>query len=159
VRGKGGEGAATVLGLVDEHNRDAFDQTCRVTAIDLAAGLGLAGMLGINVLPNAVDRPETCIRATLEAAAERAFPTERLMFEVTESERELDHAHLMRIVVAYKRQGFTTAIDDFGAGHSGLSLPADFQPDVVWPDMALTRGVDSDRRLNRPRRDRDRDPH
>lgn len=145
VRGKGGEGAATVLGLVDEHNRYAFDQTCRVTAIDLAARLGLTGMLSINFLPNAVYRPETCIRATLEAAAERAFPTERLMFEVTESERVRDHAHLKRIFAEYRRHGFTTAIDDFGAGHSGLNLLADFQPDVVKLDMALTRGVDGDR--------------
>jgi EAL domain-containing protein (putative c-di-GMP-specific phosphodiesterase class I) len=145
VRGKGGEGAAAVLDLVDESNRYAFDQTCRVTAIDLAARLGLEGMLSINFLPNAVYRPETCIRATLEAAVEMNFPTERLMFEVTESERVRDHAHLKHIFVEYKRRGFTTAIDDFGAGHSGLNLLADFQPDIVKLDMALTRGIDGDR--------------
>jgi EAL domain-containing protein (putative c-di-GMP-specific phosphodiesterase class I) len=27
-----------------------------------------------------------------------------------------------------------TAIDDFGAGHVGLNLLADFQPDVTEPD-------------------------
>ena len=145
VRGKGGEGAGAVLDLVDENNRYAFDQTCRVTAIDLAARLGLEGMLSINFLPNAVYRPETCIRATLEAAVEMNFPTERLMFEVTESERVRDHAHLKHIFVEYKRRGFTTAIDDFGAGHSGLNLLADFQPDIVKLDMALTRGIDADR--------------
>jgi len=102
-------------------------------------------MLSINFLPNAVYRPESCIRATLEAAAERQFPTQRLMFEVTESERVLDHAHLQRIFLEYRRQGFTTAIDDFGAGHSGLNLLADFQPDIVKLDMALTRGADTDR--------------
>lgn len=145
VRGAGGAGAAEVLGRVNDDNRYAFDQTCRVTAIDLAARLGLQGMLSINFLPNAVYRPESCIRATLEAAAERQFPTQRLMFEVTESERVLDHAHLQRIFLEYRRQGFTTAIDDFGAGHSGLNLLADFQPDIVKLDMALTRGADTDR--------------
>ena len=145
VRGQGGEGAGAVLSLVDDQNRYAFDQTCRVTAIDLADRLGLQGMLSINFLPNAVYRPETCIRATLEAAAEKNFPANRLMFEVTESERVLDHAHLKRIFAEYRRQGFTTAIDDFGAGHSGLNLLADFQPDIVKLDMALTRGVDADR--------------
>lgn len=145
VRGQGGEGAAAVLGRVDDSNRYSFDQTCRVTAIDLASRQGLQGMLSINFLPNAVYRPETCIRATLEAAAEMAFPPDRLMFEVTESEQVLDHAHLKNIFIEYRRQGFTTAIDDFGAGHSGLNLLADFQPDVVKLDMALTRGVDADR--------------
>ncbi len=145
VRGQSGEGAAVILGKVDDSNRYSFDQTCRVTAIDLASRQGLQGMLSINFLPNAVYRPETCIRATLEAAAEMNFPPERLMFEVTESEQVLDHAHLKNIFIEYRRQGFTTAIDDFGAGHSGLNLLADFQPDIVKLDMALTRGVDADR--------------
>ena len=145
VRGSGGQGAAEILAKVDDSNRYSFDQTCRVTAIDLASRMQLQGMLSINFLPGAIYRPETCIRATLEAAAEVNFPTERLMFEVTESERVLDHAHLKSIFIEYKRQGFTTAIDDFGAGHSGLNLLADFQPDVVKLDMALTRDVDTDR--------------
>jgi EAL domain-containing protein (putative c-di-GMP-specific phosphodiesterase class I) len=145
VRGKGGQGAGEVLAKLDDSNRYAFDQTCRVTAIDLATRLGIEGMLSINFLPNAVYRPETCIRATLEAAAQMDFPPQRLMFEVTESEQVRDHAHLRNIFVEYRRQGFTTAIDDFGAGHSGLNLLADFQPDIVKLDMALTRGVDSDR--------------
>jgi EAL domain-containing protein (putative c-di-GMP-specific phosphodiesterase class I) len=145
VRGKGGQGAGELLAKLDDSNRYAFDQTCRVTAIDLATRLGIEGMLSINFLPNAVYRPETCIRATLEAAAQMDFPPQRLMFEVTESEQVRDHAHLRNIFVEYRRQGFTTAIDDFGAGHSGLNLLADFQPDIVKLDMALTRGVDSDR--------------
>jgi EAL domain-containing protein (putative c-di-GMP-specific phosphodiesterase class I) len=90
-------------------------------------------------------REPVTIRATLEAAREMAFPPQRLMFEVTESEQVRDHARLKHIFVEYRRQGFTTAIDDFGAGHSGLNLLADFQPDIVKLDMALTRGVDTDR--------------
>jgi predicted signal transduction protein with EAL and GGDEF domain len=37
-----------------------------------------------------------------------------------------------------------TAIDDFGAEHVGLNMLADFQPDVIIIDMALTRAVNSD---------------
>lgn len=36
------------------------------------------------------------------------------------------------------------AIDDFGAGYAGLNLLADFQPDIVKLDMALTRDIDRD---------------
>lgn len=145
VRGINQESAGVVLGKVNEANLYSFDQTCRIKAIDLASRLGLAGMLSINFLPNAVYRPETCIRATLEAANEVGFPTDKLMFEVTEGEEVLDREHLKGIFTEYKRQGFTTAIDDFGAGHSGLNLLADFQPDVLKLDMALTRGIDADR--------------
>jgi EAL domain-containing protein (putative c-di-GMP-specific phosphodiesterase class I) len=145
VRGLQGESAATILGQVDDTNRYRFDQACRVKAIDLAARLGLQGMLSINFLPNAVYRAETCIRATLEAAREHDFPTDRIMFEVTEGERVTDHAHLKNILTTYKELGFMTAIDDFGAGYSGLNLLAEFQPDLIKIDMALTRSIDQDR--------------
>ncbi|MFJ3522483.1 EAL domain-containing protein [Pseudomonas sp. NPDC090203] len=148
VRGLNGESAASILGLVNDQNRYRFDQACRVRAIELAAELGLPAIpdckLSINFLPNAVYRAETCIRATLEAARTFDFPVERLMFEVTEGERVDDPDHLKSIFQEYERQGFTTAIDDFGSGYSGLNFLAMFQPNVLKIDMALTRGIDRD---------------
>jgi len=38
------------------------------------------------------------------------------------------------------------AIDDFGAGHSGLDMFARFVPDEIKLDMELVRGIDQDRR-------------
>ncbi|MFX4505165.1 EAL domain-containing protein, partial [Acinetobacter baumannii] len=49
------------------------------------------------------------------------------------------------ILRAYRAMGFRTAIDDFGAGYSGLSLLSRFQPDVVKLDMALIRCIDTER--------------
>jgi EAL domain-containing protein (putative c-di-GMP-specific phosphodiesterase class I) len=66
------------------------------------------------------------------------------MFEVTEGERVDDPDHLKAIFAEYERQGFTTAIDDFGSGYSGLNLLAMFQPQVLKIDMALTRTIDQD---------------
>ena len=45
----------------------------------------------------------------------------------------------------YKRSGFKTAIDDFGAGYAGLKLLSDFQPDIIKIDMDLVRHVDTSR--------------
>lgn len=148
VRGVNGESAATILALVNNDNRYRFDQSCRVKAIERATELGLLNIpeckLSINFLPNAVYRAETCIRATLEAAKLFEFPPEKLMFEVTEGERVDDPIHLKAIFEEYERQGFTTSIDDFGSGYSGLNLLAMFQPHVLKIDMALTRNVDQD---------------
>ncbi|MDT8909146.1 MULTISPECIES: EAL domain-containing protein [Pseudomonas] len=148
VRGINGESASHILGLVNDGNRYRFDQACRVKAIEEAARLGILDipdcLLSINFLPNAVYRAETCIRATLEAARQASFPPERLMFEVTEGERVDDPEHLRSIFTEYERQGFTTAIDDFGSGYSGLNLLAMFQPNVMKIDMALTRTIDQD---------------
>ncbi|MDQ1078644.1 EAL domain-containing protein [Pseudoroseomonas cervicalis] len=147
VRGPGGEGAGSVLSQIHDGNRYAFDQTCRVRAIELAAGLGLLegpALLSINFLPNAVYEPRACIRTSLEAARRVGLPHERLVFEFTEHEAMLEPAHLLRILAEYREIGFRTAIDDFGAGHSGLTLLAEFRPDVVKLDMALLRGADGD---------------
>ncbi|MDW8466617.1 MAG: EAL domain-containing protein [Chloroherpetonaceae bacterium] len=99
----------------------------------------------MNFLPNAVYHPETCIRTTLEAAKLYSFPIERIIFEVTEGEKIEDRAHLAAIIKEYKRQGFKTAIDDFGAGYSGLNLLAEFQPDFIKLNVALVRNIHQDR--------------
>jgi EAL domain-containing protein (putative c-di-GMP-specific phosphodiesterase class I) len=145
VRPRGGGTAADVLELINDRNRYAFDQACRVKAIELAAQLGLESLLSINFLPNAVYQPAACLRKTFEAAERMNFPVHHLMFEVTEAEPSRDVGHLRSIFTEYKRHGMITAIDDFGAGHSGLNMLADFRPDVIKLDMALTRNVHFDR--------------
>ena len=145
VRGPQGEGAMSVLSQVTESNRYRFDQACRVKAIKTAAQLGLKQKLSINFLPNAVYKPEVCIRTTLEAARAHALPTQSIIFEVTEGERVEDGPWLATILREYKRFGFLTAIDDFGAGYAGLTLLADFTPDIIKLDMALVRGIDTSR--------------
>jgi EAL domain-containing protein (putative c-di-GMP-specific phosphodiesterase class I) len=145
VRSPAGASAAEVLARVDESNIYRFDQTCRVRAIERAARLGMSERLSISFLPGAVYRPETCIGATLEAAARFGFPVSRIVFEVAEGEKIEDRDHLVGIIREYRSRGMTTAIDDFGAGYAGLNLLAEFQPDILKLDMALTRSVDSDR--------------
>jgi EAL domain-containing protein (putative c-di-GMP-specific phosphodiesterase class I) len=146
VRGPAGEGAGSILSAVDTTNRYAFDQQCRVKAIELASALYPAGGdmgLSINFMPNAVYEPRACIRLTLAAATRTKFPIHNIIFEFTESE-QLDTAHLFTILRTYREMGFRTAIDDFGAGYAGLGLLAEFQPDIAKLDMALIRGIDQD---------------
>ena len=143
VRGPNGEDAGTVLARVTDANRYRFDQACRVKAIKGAAQIGISERLSINFLPNAIYKPEVCIRTTLEAARANGFPIERIIFEATEGEAIADGKRLAHILREYRRTGFLTAIDDFGAGYAGLNLLADFQPDIVKLDMHLLRGIDS----------------
>jgi EAL domain-containing protein (putative c-di-GMP-specific phosphodiesterase class I) len=144
VRPVGGGSAYEVLSLINEENRYAFDQACRVKAITMAASLDMSALLSINFLPNAVYQPAACLQKTFEAAERAKFPLHHLMFEVTENEPSRDVGHLQDIFNEYKRHGMITAIDDFGAGHSGLNMLADFQPDVLKIDMALTRAINTD---------------
>jgi EAL domain-containing protein (putative c-di-GMP-specific phosphodiesterase class I) len=144
VRPISGGCAADVLSQINEQNRYSFDQSCRVTAIGLAARLEMDAILSINFLPNAVYQPLACLQKTFEAAERAQFPVHHLMFEVTENEPLRDTGHLQSIFKEYKRHGMITAIDDFGAGHAGLNMLADFQPDVLKIDMDLTRSIHTD---------------
>jgi EAL domain-containing protein (putative c-di-GMP-specific phosphodiesterase class I) len=142
VRGVAGEPAFSVLQQVDDDNRYAFDQACRVKAIALAASLGLSTRLNINFFPNAIYRPELCIRTTLETARQYGLPLENLTFEFLETERAQDYSHLRSIVENYRKFGFKTALDDFGTGYSGLLMLAEFQPDTIKIDRQLLQDVD-----------------
>ena len=144
VRGADGASAGAVLAQVDDLNRYAFDQACRVKAIELAARLGMTARLNINFLPNAVYDPRACIQLTLEAASRTGFPTDRITFEIIEAEQIADDDHLKRIIREYRRQGFRVALDDFGTGFSGLSRLARLQPDTVKLDRDLIAGCDQD---------------
>jgi EAL domain-containing protein (putative c-di-GMP-specific phosphodiesterase class I) len=145
VRGVDGASAHSILSRVDESNRYAFDQRCRVRAVELAASLGMKSMLSINFMPNAVYEPTRCLRTTLEAAQRTGFPIERIILETTEDERVSDPTYLKHIFATYRDHGLRTAIDDFGAGYAGLNLLADFQPDILKIDMALIRDIAGDR--------------
>ena len=145
VRGINNESAGHVFSQVNDTNRYRFDQACRTTAIKLAAELGMQSLLSINFMPNAVYRPELCIRTTLAAADRYGFPIEQIIFEITESEKVDDLAHLREIVDYYRQRGFKTAIDDFGAGYAGLNLLAEIQTDIMKLDMALLRDIDKRR--------------
>lgn len=142
VRGAQGEGAATVLAKVTEQNKYYFDQACRVKAIETATRLGLNKLLSINFMPNAVYNPETCIRATIEAADLYGFDIRNIMFEVTEGEQILSHSHLLNIFQSYAARGFITAIDDFGAGFAHEDWLHSLKPRVLKLDMALIRHID-----------------
>lgn len=146
VRGVSGEGAHEVLSQVSPEQLYRFDQDCRVKAIELASRLFPAGndlKLSINFMPNAVYDPAACLRATLLAAGRCSFPTSSIMFEFTENEKVSDIGHLTGIIMEYRKHGFTSAIDDFGAGHAGMGLLVDFQPDLIKIDMKLIRGIDT----------------
>lgn len=146
IRGPEGQGALEMLCKVTDENRYAFDQQCRVRAIELAAEAGILrtdARLSINFLPNAVYSPVACIQLTLKTARALDFPADRLIFEFTENEQMMDPAHVANIIATYRQMGFGTALDDFGAGHAGLNLLARFQPDTVKLDMELIRGIDT----------------
>ncbi|WP_299256091.1 EAL domain-containing protein [uncultured Kushneria sp.] len=149
VRGVNGESAWSVLSQVTPKDLYAFDQACRVRAIEMASQLGMTSKLSINFLPNAVYEPRACIRATLKVAERVGWSLNNLIFEITENEHVTDREHLCHIVEEYHEMGFTVALDDFGTGHANLDLLTVLTPHHLKLDRVLISGIGQDvRRQN-----------
>jgi blue light- and temperature-responsive anti-repressor len=141
VRGPAGESAFQVLSAVPPELKYTFDETSRVRAIEIAARIGLKKRLNLNMLPRSLYSSPTALSSVVEAAQRCGLPVENMILEVTESEAIDNHGELVRQLNDYRGQGLQMAIDDFGAGYSGLNLLADFQPDQVKIDLNLVRGI------------------
>jgi EAL domain-containing protein (putative c-di-GMP-specific phosphodiesterase class I) len=141
IRGQANEPAFRVLESVPEHAKYQFDAASREAAIALAAQLGLKCHLNLNFLPQGLYASATSITSMLEAAARHSLPIDRVILEVTEGEVVADYANLGQQLNEFRRMGLKVAIDDFGAGYSGLNMLADFQPDQIKIDMNLVRGI------------------
>ena len=72
-----------------------------------------------------------------------AAPPGRLVVEITEHEAVKDYVALRAALAPLKDHG-RIAIDDVGAGYSGLRHILDLGPDILKLDMSLTRDVHRD---------------
>lgn len=143
VRGPHGEPAATVLQSVDAAALHGFDSDARIAAVELAADLGLSSLLSLNFLPLALESVPDAIDMLLDASERSRLSARSLILEVTEGELIHDTRRFAARLNEYRSRGLRLAIDDFGAGYSGLNLLADFQPDLIKLDMNLVRAIDS----------------
>ena len=143
IRGQDGQPAHRIFKQVPESALYAFDDAARIQALDLAARLRLECCLNLNCLPRSLYHSSTALASTAEAALRHGFALEQIILEVTEGEMIDDHARFIAAVNEFRAQGLKLAIDDFGAGYSGLNLLVEFQPDVLKLDMALVRGIES----------------
>lgn len=146
VRGTEQESASAVLNQVTEESRSAFDQSCRIKAMILAQKLGVAeqgALLSVNFMPGVHYSAADCFQRTVQAAEWTGFPLASLMFEISEMESLNDTERLRAIAAEYRSHGLTIALDDFGAGSSGLNLLADIEVQILKLDGRLIRGINS----------------
>lgn len=87
--------------------------------------------------------PELLVSGQLPALIGSA-PGRRLLVEVTEHARVDDYALLGRALDLLRARGCEIAVDDAGAGYSGLQHIVQIKPDVIKLDIGLIRGVDAD---------------
>ena len=121
-----------------------FDRAARLSALRAAERRGLPWLVFVNLNPNAVHDPATCLASTFLAVERSEIEPERVVFEIPEAEEVADAAHLAELVSLCRQRGFRVALDDLGAGYASVRLLTRLKPDFVKLDRELVEGIDTD---------------
>lgn len=141
VRGINNDPAYQVFQKVRKDDKYFFDELLRINAIKLATELGISCNLNLNLLPKSLEMSETAISSTLAMAEEVGLALNQITIEITESEIIENYKWFVEAINKYRHFGINIAIDDFGAGYSGLNFLSELQPDSLKLDMSLIRDI------------------
>jgi EAL domain-containing protein (putative c-di-GMP-specific phosphodiesterase class I)/GGDEF domain-containing protein len=122
----------------------ALEQVCRAQAIAQIGKLAPNQNLFLNIHPRTIADPQFTPGTTRELLDAAHIAAEQVVFEITERHAIQDVELLQKTLEHYRSQGFRVAVDDAGAGHSGLATIAALRPDFIKIDMGLVRDVDKD---------------
>lgn len=131
--------AADELGMTWE-----LELICRQKAIERAGKLDDGRFLFINIDPNII-RDEKFKRGfTKEFLKTHDISPDSIIFEITERTAIGDYETFSQVLSNYTEQGYKIAIDDMGAGYSGLRTITNTKPHYIKIDMELIRDIDRD---------------
>ena len=137
-----------LFSIAGEYNRLwDLELLCRTTALEAAYKFmkpPYSKMLFINVNPNTMHDENFRTGFTKEFLMQFQMKPQNVIFEITERNVILDMNGFLLTIDHYRGQDYKIAIDDAGAGYSGLNLISDINPDYIKLDMKLIRGIDSD---------------
>lgn len=122
-----------------------LDLLCRQAVIRRFSHLGLPGRLFINVDPSSLMHEHFREGQTLELVEQAGLTPSQLIIELTETRPVEDVQLMQQAMLHYRQMGFRVALDDLGAGYSGLKLWSEIRPDIVKIDRHFIQGVDLDR--------------
>jgi EAL domain-containing protein (putative c-di-GMP-specific phosphodiesterase class I) len=94
-----------------------------------------------NVGPDVLSDPRFRDGFALELLARHGLSPAQIVLEITETSVISDSEHLRQLSREFRQHGFGLALDDFGAGHSGLVTLVHSTPDFIKLDQALVRGI------------------
>lgn len=121
-----------------------LDFLCIQNAFRRFVASRVAGKLFVNVSPDTIyEEPQFATRF-LEYATNAGMPPDRCVIELTEESLLDDYARLRSTLQRLREAGCAIAIDDLGAGSSGLRTWSELKPDYVKIDRYFVSGIDQD---------------
>lgn len=122
-----------------------LEYLCRELAIRDFVRHGLRGKLFLNVSPLSLTDPQRPQGETLRLLRREGLSPSRVVIELSEQDPTTDMDLLARATRHYAGMGFEIAIDDLGAGYSGLRLWSEVRPSYVKIDRHFVANVHHDR--------------
>jgi EAL domain-containing protein (putative c-di-GMP-specific phosphodiesterase class I) len=140
-RGSELESAGALFGAAHRHDEgDELERACRRQIFKEWAAFGAPGRLFINTVPATVRDPSFLGRGVLDYLGPSVSP-QMVTLEITEKHM-IENLNLYREAMhSFLDLGFSFAIDDVGAGYSGLETMASLGASYFKIDMALVRDV------------------
>jgi diguanylate cyclase (GGDEF)-like protein len=121
-----------------------LDFLCIQSAFKRFVAARVPGQLFINVSPDSIYEEPRFATRLLDMAAAAGFAPSRCVIELTEESLLEDYARLRSTMQRLREAGCEIAIDDLGAGSSGLRTWSELKPDFVKIDRYFISGIDAD---------------
>lgn len=125
------------IGSIVEIGKWVLGEACRA-CVNWPAPIRVA----VNISPGQFTRGDV-VAAVTEALSASGLPAERLEIEITETVLLQDLPAVRLTLALLREMGVRIALDDFGAGYSGLSYIHRFRLDKVKIDQQFIRQVSS----------------
>jgi EAL domain-containing protein (putative c-di-GMP-specific phosphodiesterase class I) len=130
--------AAAATDLVFE-----LDRHCRRRALRTARDLPQPYRLFINVVPASMYDPDFQGTSLIRLLEGFGLSPERIVLEVSEQYAIENYTLFVEALQNFTQMGFSIAVDDIGAGYSGLEKIAHLNPRYLKFDMQLVRDIDA----------------
>ena len=127
------------------HGRLAeLDLLCREVAIKRFGQLNIDEKLFINTIPEVLLQQDYQHGLTLDFIKKAGLPAEQIVIELTEQFPINDYTLMRDATDHYREMGFSIALDDLGAGYSGLRTWSEIKPDFVKLDRHFMQNIHED---------------
>jgi EAL domain-containing protein (putative c-di-GMP-specific phosphodiesterase class I) len=120
-----------------------LDRLCRRSAVTSAARLKPNHKLFVNLLPTTIRDPEFHGEQMLAFLDANNLSPSRMVLEITERLAIESYDLFLEAMKSFTDQGFSIAIDDMGAGYSGLEKIVHLNPKYLKFDLMMVRDIDS----------------
>ncbi len=118
-----------------------LDRLCRIRALLSAGRIPSNARLFVNTLPATIRDPFFRGRPLIDFLDKAQVSPDRIVLEITEKLVIENYALFRQAMQYFVDLGMSFAVDDVGAGYSGLELIARLNPHFLKIDMSLVREV------------------